>query len=116
MTGSKSEQLFCENKITDCKKEQLFVTCENVPISKVVAALALPDKVHHNRFGQIFASSTSCIFISSFLASFQQRTVRQTFLPRVVQLSTKTDQNPPGNKDYEREKKRMMIRAPFSRK
>ena len=37
-------------KITGCKKYHCFErhlgTCENIPISKVVAALALPDKVH----------------------------------------------------------------------
>ena len=48
------------------------------------------------------------------LAFFRQRIGRRTFRLHVDQLSTKTDQNPPGNKDYEREKKRMMIRAPFS--
>ena len=41
-------------KITGCKKYHCFErhlgTCENIPISKVVAALALPDKVHQNRF------------------------------------------------------------------
>ena len=57
------------------------------------------------------------LFLTDFLmalASFRQRTGQRTFRLRVDQLSTKTDQNPPGNKDYEREKKRMMIRAPFS--
>ena len=63
-------------------------TCENITISKVVAALALPLKC-----------KVIMMMMMMTITSFQQQTVRQTFLRHGDQSSTKTDQNPPKRSD-----------------